>query len=320
MLFRIEGRPDRKDWRSPELDLIAEAIMARLGKRQSEFEGLQALALGHVLTSPDLNVADRQVYARAVAEELEQAGSHGLGAVGAKPPTSIIEARAKPVDQVRAMPQLTLARVLTGQPTAAARVSPAAVGHAYRSQGRHRRPGSRAPPAALRPPRPGRRHMTPRLWSARPRPRSGRSDRTGRPRGGCPPDREVEEGRPSDPPSEGFRGLGFPHASHHGPNHGPIPHRRRGRHGVSDPVSGLRGRREASGLGVLHSRRRSVGVPLGHRAVRGRRISPTSRRSSMEVGCPRSRAALSTLIPRVRGEVAHSARRIAGPHLGHLRS
>lgn len=118
VLIRIERRASRSAWRSQEFDdMIRRAVQARLGRRTDEFEAWRATALTMALTSPDLVRADQQRVARAIDEELEEAGRFGRGATGAKARglDEIMQARGRRTDDVLAMPMLTVEQVLQGR-------------------------------------------------------------------------------------------------------------------------------------------------------------------------------------------------------------
>ena len=78
LVLRVEGRRDRDDWRSPDLDqAISAAAYARALGRRDEFERLRADALAKIFFSPDFTPVQRSQVAQAVKEE------HGSAAPGA---------------------------------------------------------------------------------------------------------------------------------------------------------------------------------------------------------------------------------------------
>jgi hypothetical protein len=80
LLIKVECRPDRDDWRFPELDeLIGQAGRAAINGWADMFEDCRKAAITRAWTSPDLTPADRKRVAKLVADEIEAAGK--LGAV-----------------------------------------------------------------------------------------------------------------------------------------------------------------------------------------------------------------------------------------------
>lgn len=90
MLLRIDGRPDRDNWRSPEILLARQrAIEAlRRGDREAAAEQ-RGVALAAVLTSYDLTAADQRGIAQALKKEWEELASFGLGAALPAPPRDL---------------------------------------------------------------------------------------------------------------------------------------------------------------------------------------------------------------------------------------
>jgi hypothetical protein len=115
LLFRIEGRRERDDWRFPRIEsFIDKARQARDAGEAKSFERNRDAALAEVLISPDLTLPDRTRVALAIRDELRDLAMHGAGAVG--PPMDglkeIIARRAVPVDDPRALAELTLSDLL----------------------------------------------------------------------------------------------------------------------------------------------------------------------------------------------------------------
>lgn len=72
MVLRIEGRRERDDWRTPDLDqAISGAAYAKATGRSEEYERLRADALSRIFFSPDLTPPQRRQVAQAVKEELD---------------------------------------------------------------------------------------------------------------------------------------------------------------------------------------------------------------------------------------------------------
>jgi len=78
LLLRIECRPDRDDWRFPELDeLVREAGRAAINGWAETFEDARKAAITRAWTSPDLTPADRRRVAKLVADEIAAASKFG---------------------------------------------------------------------------------------------------------------------------------------------------------------------------------------------------------------------------------------------------
>ncbi len=119
LLFRIEGRRERDDWRFPRFDeLMTKAISAYFANEHSAYERHQADLLAAILNSPDLVPPDRNRVARAVRDEIAAATSHGAGAVPASPSTlaRAVEIHAVSIDDPSVATDLTL-RDLLGEAT-----------------------------------------------------------------------------------------------------------------------------------------------------------------------------------------------------------
>jgi len=72
LVLWIEGRSNRDDWRTPDLDqAIAAAVYARDLGRSEEYERLREDALSKIYFSADLTPPQRRQVAKAVKEELD---------------------------------------------------------------------------------------------------------------------------------------------------------------------------------------------------------------------------------------------------------
>jgi hypothetical protein len=111
MVLRIEGRKERDDWRTPDLDeAIGQAARAKDLGLDSEYERQRANALSTIYLSADLTPPQRRQVAQMVKEEL---GEVQPGAVGAGQLTvaSIVDRRGLPSRE--SVQQLTLADLLS---------------------------------------------------------------------------------------------------------------------------------------------------------------------------------------------------------------
>src|SRR5262249_5342518 len=101
MLFRIEGRKERDDWRLKNIeDPLNKAIEATLKGESENAKGYKMIALTTALTSPDLALYDRRRVVQAIKDELAEIEQAGAGAVGeeVRDLTQIVGARAMPID------------------------------------------------------------------------------------------------------------------------------------------------------------------------------------------------------------------------------
>jgi hypothetical protein len=88
MLFRIEGRAERDDWRLSNIDgPLRQAITAYSQNKPDEGAAYRTLALATVYNSPDLAPLDRRRVVEAIKEELKPFEDGGHGAVGDEPPS-----------------------------------------------------------------------------------------------------------------------------------------------------------------------------------------------------------------------------------------
>jgi hypothetical protein len=110
LVLRVEGRRERNDWRTPDLDrAISEAAYARDLGRPDEYERLRAGTLSQIYFSADFTPAQRKQLAEIVKEEL---GSAAPGAVagGEMTVASIVARRGLPSRQE--VEHLTLSELL----------------------------------------------------------------------------------------------------------------------------------------------------------------------------------------------------------------
>ena len=110
LVLRIEGRSNRDDWRTPDLDqAIAAAVYARDLGRSEEYERLREDALSKIYFSADLTPPQRRQVAQAVKEELDGTAP-GAVAAGEMTVEAIIGRHGLPSRQQVA--NLTLAGLL----------------------------------------------------------------------------------------------------------------------------------------------------------------------------------------------------------------
>ena len=110
MLFRIEGRQERDDWRLKNIiEPLQQAIMALSQGETVKATAYKTVALATAWQSPDLAVYDRRRVVNAIKEELAQIEGGGLGAVGdeVRDLNAIMAARAIPIEQSAALGELT---------------------------------------------------------------------------------------------------------------------------------------------------------------------------------------------------------------------
>lgn len=119
MLFRIEGRDERDDWRfKPINDAINKATEASIGGKPEEAESFKRVALTMAMTSPDLSVLDRRRVTTAIQEELQYVQGLGHGLTGFEAPDlkSIMGRRAMPLGQAAALGAITFEEVFGEAP------------------------------------------------------------------------------------------------------------------------------------------------------------------------------------------------------------
>ncbi len=115
MLFRIEGRSERDDWRFPIIEeAINLAIESALKGKTKDAEDATTAALTAVWQSPDLAPQDRLRVVEAIRAEIAEATGQGRGAVRKAGRTldSIMKARAMPLEAALRQPPLTREQVL----------------------------------------------------------------------------------------------------------------------------------------------------------------------------------------------------------------
>ena len=111
LVLRVEGRRERDDWRTPDLDqAISGAAYAKDVGSLTEYGRLRADALSRIYFSPDLTSAQRRQVAQAVKEELGSA-EPGAAAAGDLTVAAIVARRGLPSrDAVR---HLTLSELIS---------------------------------------------------------------------------------------------------------------------------------------------------------------------------------------------------------------
>lgn len=115
MLFRIEARSERDDWRFERFNsLIAKAIEAHFAGEAERFDGYRNTVLAEILKSPDLTAPDRFRVARAVALELKEVTETGQFAVGEEKMSlsRIVDVRAGDIDDPTATSEISLPELL----------------------------------------------------------------------------------------------------------------------------------------------------------------------------------------------------------------
>jgi hypothetical protein len=111
LVLRIEGRTERADWRTPDLDqAISAAAYARAVGRPAEYERLRDDALSKIFFSADFTPAQRNQIAQTVKEELGSA-QPGAAAPGELTVAAIVARRGLP--SRAQVSQLTLAELLS---------------------------------------------------------------------------------------------------------------------------------------------------------------------------------------------------------------
>ncbi len=110
MLFRVEGRPDRDDWRLKNIEEpMRKAVEAMMVGESEKAEAFRKVALATALQSPDLAVSDRRRVAQAIKDELAEIGAAGLGAVGGEVRSlaDVIAARAISIEVAAAKGEMS---------------------------------------------------------------------------------------------------------------------------------------------------------------------------------------------------------------------
>ncbi len=110
LVLRVEGRRERDDWRTPDLDeAISQAERAKDLGNEAEYGRQRANALSLIFGSPDLTPPQRRQLAQAVKEELDDTGP-GAVAAGELTAAAIVGRRGLP-SRAR-VEHLTLAELL----------------------------------------------------------------------------------------------------------------------------------------------------------------------------------------------------------------
>lgn len=114
MLFRIESRTERDDWKGlKDIQEAFDQALKSLGGAEEAIKSAFARVMVMVMTSPDLTQADRTRVARALREEFEQARGAGLGAIPVEERSveSVVRRRGVRIEDALAEP-LSLAMAL----------------------------------------------------------------------------------------------------------------------------------------------------------------------------------------------------------------
>jgi hypothetical protein len=115
LLFRIEGRRDRDNWRMPNIEEpLNQAIRATIEGDQTKAEACRKATLLVIFQSPDLTVQDRRRVANAIQDELAYVAGQPHGSVGAPARSldDIMQVRAMSVTKALQEPELTLDEIL----------------------------------------------------------------------------------------------------------------------------------------------------------------------------------------------------------------
>ena len=110
MLYRIEGRAERDDWRLKNIqEPLDRAIEAMIQGETEKGNAFKRVALIAAMQSPDLAIHDRRRVALAIKQELDELGDLGLGAVAGemRDLNQIFNARAITRNQAEAEGELT---------------------------------------------------------------------------------------------------------------------------------------------------------------------------------------------------------------------
>lgn len=110
MLFRIEGRSERDDWRLPNIEAsINKAIEALAGGENDKYKAHRNAALFTAFTSPDLTVADRRRVVEAIKAELAAVEGGGLNLTAAtRSLNDIVATRAMSPVKAAALGEMTV--------------------------------------------------------------------------------------------------------------------------------------------------------------------------------------------------------------------
>ncbi len=111
MLFYIEGRTDRDDWRqfSNIQGPLEQAIAALIEGDKAKGDAYRKVAVTAAFTSPDLAVQDRRRVALAVKAEIDAVAADGLGATGGevRDLATVVRARGSSRAIAAQLPELT---------------------------------------------------------------------------------------------------------------------------------------------------------------------------------------------------------------------
>jgi hypothetical protein len=110
LLFRVEGRSERDDWRLKDIDdPLQESILAMSQGEEERAKAYRTVALAAAWQSPDLAARDRRRVVAAIKEELAAVEREGFGAVGdaARTLGDIVTSRRIPLTQAAALGELT---------------------------------------------------------------------------------------------------------------------------------------------------------------------------------------------------------------------
>jgi hypothetical protein len=116
MLFRIEGRSERDDWRFPNIEqAMQQAIEAGLKGKTEDLKGYKLAATLAVWASPDLAPQDKRRVVDVVEQEIAAATGGGKGAVAGEIRSldEAFKARAMPLAQALRQPPLTYEELLS---------------------------------------------------------------------------------------------------------------------------------------------------------------------------------------------------------------
>jgi hypothetical protein len=114
MVFRIEGREERDDWRLKNIAEPLNRAIEAIGQGDIEnAKKYKAATLAAAFLSADLTVTDRRRVVEAIKEELAAIEGGGLHAIPGpeRGLNDIVSARAPRIDQARAKGPLTFDEV-----------------------------------------------------------------------------------------------------------------------------------------------------------------------------------------------------------------
>ena len=114
LLFRIEGRSERDDWRLRDIEEpLHQAILALSQGEEEQARAYRTVALAAAWKSPDLAVRDRRRVVAAIKEELAAVEREGFGATGGgmRSLDRVMAARAMPSSRAMAFGELSAEEV-----------------------------------------------------------------------------------------------------------------------------------------------------------------------------------------------------------------